>query len=567
MLSGSSTWRFLLTFALLLIGAQWVTAALGPPPAATQPAGGEALTERQQSLLLQLADAEANIKALNVALVRTGYKVGLAYERIDSELKGNELMDRNGGGPVRWDAFYGKTARSFYVPQSEGTLHAESPGKRVDIHVAEGYHPIQRPRQLDYIYKANNDQIAKAQTQVAALAQDQATLLARRQKHEADQSRLWATLAWEQVRDREIDLHPVCRFALKPAGAQAAVLGPVILFLRTVDRVAADGLDAVQSDQGSTFQSGVQRMDAGFALLQHSLADALDSGNLGPREQKTGKALKARCKELAEECKIIAENYANAMDREQAKQDASKLEFRAQLQASLSRFAASAGQLDDDVIITVKAWGLDADKATPAKDAVIAAPPVGRKEQAGARTAAPLVPAAPASIKERPIIPSPQGLAIDSSDWRVWCWSAKRKRWSEYPLNKMTIQSETEVLRVKNTADHSWKRSILLYRGAVLEGDFDISVEFRGPIESFDLQAATGDNMYVDAIVTPDAENRWHTARLRRSRQEVAASIDDVPVKLEFGPNSNGLIKGYFCLKLHPNDVVEVRNVKLQQAR
>src|SRR3954469_25488159 len=52
------------------------------------------LTERQRSLLLQLADAEANIQAINIALRRTGYKVGQAYDRINSNLKGNELMDR-----------------------------------------------------------------------------------------------------------------------------------------------------------------------------------------------------------------------------------------------------------------------------------------------------------------------------------------------------------------------------------------------------------------------------------------------------------------------------------------
>src|SRR5438477_262528 len=52
------------------------------------------VSPRQRNLLLQLADAEASIQAINKALRRTGYKVGVAYDRIASNQKGNELMDR-----------------------------------------------------------------------------------------------------------------------------------------------------------------------------------------------------------------------------------------------------------------------------------------------------------------------------------------------------------------------------------------------------------------------------------------------------------------------------------------
>src|SRR5450432_4244127 len=82
------------------------------PASAPAPNARPELTSRQQNLLLQLSDAEANIQAINKALKRTGYKVGVEYDRIDSNSKGNELMDRKGGGPVRWDEFYGRTARS-----------------------------------------------------------------------------------------------------------------------------------------------------------------------------------------------------------------------------------------------------------------------------------------------------------------------------------------------------------------------------------------------------------------------------------------------------------------------
>jgi hypothetical protein len=341
--------RIIVSWIALAVAGVTLGAAPTSQPT-TNPAVPE-LTARQQNLLVQLSDAEANIQAINKALVRTGYKVGLAYDRIDSNLKGSELMDRKGGGPVRWDAFYGKTAYDF-------------------AHSGWG---DRRPKQFDFIYRANNDQIARAKDQIASLSQDQAALLARRQKHEADQCRLWATLAWEQIKDREIGIRPLCRFALKPKGAEAAVLRPVILFLRTADRVAVEGLDTVQENPGGTFQAGTKRMDATFTPVQLSLAEAMEAGGLSSERRKEGELLKAWCKALAEEGKVIAENHANAMDRDKAKEDNSKLGFRGELQGSLASFAAVVGQLDEEVGKTARGWGVDADRTTPTPDSVLAA--------------------------------------------------------------------------------------------------------------------------------------------------------------------------------------------------
>src|SRR5580765_8638224 len=116
--------RLALYLGLSLLLVADLPAIAADPPASKPAEAEETLSEAQQSLLLQLSDAEANIRALNIALARTGYKVGQAYSRIDSNLKGNEQMDRKGGAPVGWQEFYGKTARSFYIPNSEASLHA-----------------------------------------------------------------------------------------------------------------------------------------------------------------------------------------------------------------------------------------------------------------------------------------------------------------------------------------------------------------------------------------------------------------------------------------------------------
>jgi hypothetical protein len=336
----------------------------GAPSTQSTSSTAPQLTPRQQNLLLQLSDAEANITAINRALKDTGYRVGSAYDRIDSSLKSNEIMDRNGGGPVRWDEFYGKTAKDYPHTWDD----------RMDDH---------RPQQFAFVYQANNDQIARAQDQIASLLKNQRALLDRRQKHESDQSRLWATLAWEQVMDREIEFRPLYRFALQPAGPDAAVLRPVILFLHTAASVAGNGLESIQNDQTTTFAATSKRMEAAYGLLQKSLADSLNAADLKPDHAKQGQALKALCKALAEETKVMADNYANAMDRDKANEDASKLEFRGLLQRSISSFATQLAKLDDETSQTAVLWSIkpvmdlaNPDLARPSQAIIPASQPV-----------------------------------------------------------------------------------------------------------------------------------------------------------------------------------------------
>lgn len=375
----------------------WILAAsfgLGPAtmPATTQPE--EALTEAQQSLLLQLSDAEVNIKALNLALIRTGYKVGLTYDRIDSNAKANELMDRRGGGPVGWQDFYGKTARSFYMPDSAATIHAEGAGRRVDVHVTEGARPIQRPKAFDSIYKANNDQITRAKAQVATLAQDQVTLLARRQKHEADQSRLWAMLAWTRIADREIGDKPLCRFKLTGASGEqdprAQVLRPVVLFLRTADRVAGDSLESIKTNLDGTFADQGLRMNAAYGALRGSVADAMLATDLNEADKKQVEGLKALCKQLVDESSVVADNYRSALDRDRAKEDDSKLVFRGKLQESLAKFSATVVELEAQVGEAAKAWGISIEKGVSSPDAL---PTAITKSPSPTSPASPIAPA------------------------------------------------------------------------------------------------------------------------------------------------------------------------------
>ena len=132
-------------------------------------------------------------------------------------------------------------------------------------------------QQFDAIYKANNDQIARAKDQIASLSQDQDGLLARRRKHETDQSRLWAMIAFEQVKDRDIAHEPLCRFQLKGATAHSAaeqqVLRAAVLFLRTADAVANEDEDLLEGNQDGVFGDIDTRMKTAWNALRDSFAE------------------------------------------------------------------------------------------------------------------------------------------------------------------------------------------------------------------------------------------------------------------------------------------------------
>jgi hypothetical protein len=371
-------------------------AADQPPSAAsTQPA----ISDRQASILLQLADAEANIKVINQALMRTGYKVGQSYDRIENSQKANELMDRKGGGPVRWDEFYGKTARDFYAARNVGAYHAQGIGYSADARIATGYQPMPRPPQLDFIYRANDDQIAKARGQIASLMQDQSALLARRHQHEDDQCMLWAELTWEPVRDREIAFRPIDRFALKGDAARVALLRGPILFLRTANQAVVDGLDYIQADQAGTFNDLRARTKSAYAALQETMSTAVLAPNLSATDARAAGDLKDDCKQIAEECLVIDDNYRKAADSDRANEDGSKLEYRSQLQSSAAKLGTLIGNLDDQVSKTAADWQIAPQEGVLTPDKL---PPFKHESEPSLPGHAQLQDAAPAPASKAP---------------------------------------------------------------------------------------------------------------------------------------------------------------------
>lgn len=156
-------------------------------------------------------------------------------------------------------------------------------------------------------------------------------------------------------------------------------------------------------------------------------------------------------------------------------------------------------------------------------------------------------------------------ISMQAADWRVWSWSKTDNRWVEHPLDKMNVKIQDGVLNATNTINDGWPRAILVYRGTLLDGDFTISAEYRGQLESFDLQAADGANQRLSCLNPPQGQ-QWHSVLLGRRDGQYTARIEEAPFQMQNSKASSSM-KGYFCFKLRPGEQVEVRGLVVQQGR
>ena len=184
---------------------------------------------------------------------------------------------------------------------------------------------------------------------------------------------------------------------------------------------------------------------------------------------------------------------------------------------------------------------------------------------AGRAPVAAVPPPAPAPASAASSSMTARKIPMQAADWRVWCWSKADNRWVEHPLDKMTVQIQDGVLSASNTTNSNWPRAILVYRGTLLDSDFIVSADYRGQLESFDLQSADGGNQRLTCLNPPQG-SQWHNALLGRKQGQYVARIEEAPAQVQNGKASAGM-KGYFCFKLRPGETLEVRGLVVQTGK
>jgi hypothetical protein len=484
-----------LLYTALLTGIRPVLA--GPAAPATAPV--DPASDRLTFLMLQLSSAEESIKALNAGMKAAGYKAKVAADKADSYEKGNNLMDRKGGAPVPWDEFYGKTAAGFYY-HSSGDLHAsEFRGvNTVDAHYnGSRLTRIDRPRQFDYIYRANIEQAAKAKAETEALGRQIDQMLARRRKIEAEQSALWATISLESIQNLDIGFKPLYHWQLaapaqKP-GAPAAIdtartgtLRALVLFLRTADQVAAKSAETVGDDQERTFNSLKETVQSAQATAQESAFRASQSADLDAADQTLIKDALAITKRMAAICKNTAESYRLALEGDAAEDEQRKLTFRAQLQESLLAFSSATAELDGAISKMATDWGIHGQAGVDNPDKVVlissAAPP-SAGPTGGTVTIAP-----PAAAS------GPQRLFNGAS---LEGWTSEPQYWS---VENGAIRGKSD-----DKAADAYAISGAAYRNFVLDLDFKLVSGNSGVFFRADSIASHGLHGFEADIFVPNA--------------------------------------------------------------
>jgi hypothetical protein len=412
---GAVQWPTILALGVVC----WSAASASPQtPPATQPAkntfvpeplrpGWDQIDERLVFLTVRLSSVEASVDALDKALKSAGYSKSLRMEDAEHARNGNELMDRKGGGPVPWQDFYGRTAQDFYFhPGTVVQKHSISGSLwETDVHIehADTPKPIDRPPQLDYIYRANSDNQKRAESAAAELGGKIDKLLERRRALESEQSALWSEIAFQAVASRDLDSNPLYRFQLKSTrpdatADQVACAEAACDFIRTIYQLMDDAQKGVEKNPGMVFHELSDGISTARKALSDRLAERETIGlDLGDKQSKISKVA-AVAKRLDDLAKNMDESYRLAIEGDIAGDDQRKNTFRGILQDGLLSTADSLVTADQCVLDLVKDWKLSPDVKKPATEPSehIEQPPGGETPN-GSSNAVPH-PATPADV-------------------------------------------------------------------------------------------------------------------------------------------------------------------------
>jgi hypothetical protein len=123
--------RFILALPIVIVSfaaplptanAQQKSAPIAPATALKD--GWDEIDQRLVFLMVRLANTETSLDAVEKALGITTRQEKLSQGDAKRAEQGNERMDRQGGGPVKWSEFYGRTAEKFfYHPVDQSTTY------------------------------------------------------------------------------------------------------------------------------------------------------------------------------------------------------------------------------------------------------------------------------------------------------------------------------------------------------------------------------------------------------------------------------------------------------------
>lgn len=310
--------------------------------------GWQQMDQRLMFLMVRLVDVEANLEAIDKASGKSRGRAAVAASQANRARAGNDRMDRNAGGPVRWDKFYGTTAEKFfYHPTDNHTYHTQtvlqqrSPGTKSGagtVDASQGVPVSQRPPQFDYMYRANENARQRATANVAKFKGNAQALAKRRHELQLEQSKLWCEVAFRAVAKNDLNRKALYCFA--PSDEDQNDLLAAAKFVTTALHIVDNG----QKDQGSTFRQVKElitkaRYELGGTWLRLGVKYRDESS-----EEWKFASLARRLEDVSAN---LADSYSISIERQSAGDAARRDLYRGLLQKALIQYAETVLALDE----------------------------------------------------------------------------------------------------------------------------------------------------------------------------------------------------------------------------
>lgn len=325
--------------------------------------------ERLDDLIAQLREKESSLEALDARIAKaTGKKAGAKMDE-NMAWRNTNRMDLNGGGPIRWDAFYGRNAEKFfYHPKDPNTtyhtttlLRQTEPTAAGGVPGNQGVPAHQRPPQFDYIYRGWEKDQQRAKEKVDELKGQLDRMVARRRDLEQDVVILWCKIAFRIIDKEKLPEKPVLRWAATPQNPDAPVDVERAAVLTTATQLLATALlfnDAfIERDSAKAFAT----VDAVIKKNRQKFEDGLlQSETLLDKSEDVGTALgkyKRLSRKLEDVSKSLTEGYEGWKEGDKVGDEPAKYASLRRIQDSVVTYSQILLSLNELVGQMKTEWG------------------------------------------------------------------------------------------------------------------------------------------------------------------------------------------------------------------
>jgi hypothetical protein len=327
--------------------------------------------ERLQDLVEQLQQKELTLQEIDGKIARATGKKASSKMAENMAWRSTQRMDLNGGGPVRWDAFYGRNAENFfYHPKDPNTsyhtntvLQQVAPTAAGGVPGNQGVPAHQRPPQFDYIYRGYEKAQARAREEARELVDKIEDMKSRRRQLEGEVVVLWMKLAFRVIDRDKLPENPALRFAFiakvsgqANADEQALALTSAARFLATAmlfnetlaerdPRKAFVSVSEIVGRNRKGFEDGFLKLTA---LRKDASSDKTTLGQF-----------KFLSRKLEDTSKLLSEGYKGWQDGDANDDEPTKFDGLKRIQDGVVRYSKILLALNELVGQMEKEWAVD----------------------------------------------------------------------------------------------------------------------------------------------------------------------------------------------------------------